>query len=89
MFCNMHVGIFELEPVKVIWGHSVHLSEKLGRNSKQLIVERNGRKFGPRGCMYMCNMHFGIFHLEHVKVFWGHSVYCSIKGGMTRKWLIK
>ncbi len=30
----MHVGIFDLEHFKVIWGHSVHFSENLGRNSK-------------------------------------------------------
>ena len=47
----MHVGIFDLEHVKVIWGHLVHFSENWAVTQKRLIVERNGRKFGPRGCM--------------------------------------
>ncbi len=47
----MHVGIFDLEHVKVIWGHSVHFSENCTVTQKRLIVERNGGKFGPQGCM--------------------------------------
>ncbi len=35
------------------WGYSVHLSEKRGVIRKRLIVEPNGRKFGPRWCMYV------------------------------------
>ncbi len=30
----MHVGIFDLEYVKVIWGHSVQFSDKMGHTSK-------------------------------------------------------
>ncbi len=35
----MHVGIFDLEHVKVIWSHSVHFSEDWVITEKQLIVE--------------------------------------------------
>ena len=35
----MHVGIFDLEHVKVIWGHSVHFSENWVVTQKRLIVE--------------------------------------------------
>ncbi len=44
------VGIFDLEYVKVIWGHSVHFSENWAVTQKRLIVERNGRKFGLQRC---------------------------------------
>ncbi len=37
--CNMHVGIFYLEHVKVIWGHSVHFSKNWAVTQKRLIVE--------------------------------------------------
>ena len=47
----MNVGIFDLEHVKVIWGQSVHFSEKWTATQKGLSVERNGQKFGPGGCM--------------------------------------
>ncbi len=30
----MHVGIFDLEHIKVIWGHSVHFSEKRAYRGK-------------------------------------------------------
>ena len=29
----MHIGIFNLGHVKVVWGHSVHFSNNLGHNS--------------------------------------------------------
>ncbi len=63
----MHVGISDLEHVKVIWRHSVDFSPNWTITQKQFIVERNGRKFGLRG---VCTMHIGIFDLEHVKVIW-------------------
>ncbi len=56
----MHVGIFDLEHVKVIWGHSVHFSENWAVTQQLLIVERNGRKVGV----------YVIFDLEHVRVIW-------------------
>ncbi len=28
--CRMHVGVFDLEHVMVIWGHSVHLKKRGG-----------------------------------------------------------
>ena len=70
--CNMHVGILNLEHVKVIWGHSVHFSENWAVTQKRLIVERNGWKFGPRGCIkyacwyfwpwtWTCQGHWGLF----------------------------
>ena len=40
--CNMHVGIFDLELVKVIWGHLVHFSENWAVTQKRLVLERNG-----------------------------------------------
>ncbi len=49
----VHVGIFDLEHVKLIWGHSVQFSENWPVTQKRLIVERNGRKFGPLG-VYVC-----------------------------------
>ncbi len=30
---SMHIGIFNLGHVKVVWGHSVHFSNNLGHNS--------------------------------------------------------
>ena len=48
--CSAHVGIFDLEHVKIIWGHSVHFSENWSVTKKRLSVVRNGRKFGPWGC---------------------------------------
>ncbi len=47
--CSMHVGIFDLEHVKVIWGHSVHFSENWPITQKQVIVERNGQKIWASG----------------------------------------
>ncbi len=50
----MLVGIFDLEHVKVIWGHSVQFSEK--------AKVRKGQNLGlGEGCVY--NMHVGIFYL--------------------------
>ncbi len=49
--CSMHVGIFDPEHAKVIWGNSVRISENWTVTQKRIIVERNRRKFGPRGCM--------------------------------------
>ncbi len=39
----MHVGIVDLEHVKVIWGHSVHFPQNWPVNLKWLIIEQNGR----------------------------------------------
>ena len=39
--CSIHVGIFYLEHVKIIWGHSVHFSINWALSQKWLIVERN------------------------------------------------
>ncbi len=47
--CSMHGGIFDLEHVKVIWGHSVHYSEKKSRNSKAARRSAKRTKNGPRG----------------------------------------
>ncbi len=49
--CSMHVGIFDLEHVKVIWGHPVQFSENWAVTQKWLIIEHNRWKFEPRGCM--------------------------------------
>ncbi len=40
--CSMHVGIFDLEHVKVIWFHSVHFSKNWAVSQKLLIVQQNG-----------------------------------------------
>ena len=67
----------------------MHFSEIWAVTQKRLIVERNGRKVGPRGWGDaegrrgegvggeggICNMHAGIFDLEHVKVIRGHLVH--------------
>ncbi len=37
--CKMHVGVFDLEHVKVIWDHLVHFSENWAVTHKRLIVE--------------------------------------------------
>ncbi len=50
--CSMHVGIFNLDHVKVIWGHLVHFSKNWVVTQKRLIVERSEQKFGPWECMY-------------------------------------
>ncbi len=69
---STHVGIFDLEHVKVIWGHSVHFSKNWPVNRKWLIIVRNGRNLGLDG---VCSMHVGIFDFEHVKLIFGHSVH--------------
>ena len=46
--CSLHVGIFDLEHVKVIWGHSVHFSGNWAVTQKRLIVVQSGWKFGPK-----------------------------------------
>ncbi len=38
---SMHVGIFYVENVKVIWGYSMHCSENWKKSQERLIVERN------------------------------------------------
>ncbi len=81
----MRVGIFDLEHVMVIWGHSVHFSENWVISHERLIIERSGQKFGSRG---VCNMHVGIFDLEHVKVIWGHSVQFCENWPVTQKQFI-
>ncbi len=56
----MHIGIFDLEHVKVILGHAVHFSQNWAITRKWLIVE-NGRKFGPRGvCSMGHSVHFSV-----------------------------
>ena len=47
--CSIYIGIFDLGHVKVIWGLSVHFSEKYvaRHNLKVLIIERNGCNFWP------------------------------------------
>ncbi len=55
----MHVGVFDLEHVKVIWGHSVHFSEKWAVAQKRLIGERK-TKIWTSG---LCRMHVSIFDL--------------------------
>ena len=49
--CSIHVGIFDLVHVEVIWGHSVHFSRNWAVTQKRLIVVRSGRKFGPQTCL--------------------------------------
>ncbi len=49
--CSMHVGIFDLEHVKISWGDSVLFSKNWAVTQKRLIVERIGRKCDPRGYM--------------------------------------
>ncbi len=79
----MHVGIFDLGHVKVIWGHLVHFSENLPVTQKWLVVERNGRKFGPWGVYVACML---VFDLD-VEVIWGHSVHFSKNWAITHKQL--
>ena len=81
----MHVGIFDLEDVKVIWGHSVHISQKLGRNSKPAHRRAKQTIMWASG---VYNMHVGIFDLEHVKLIWGHLVHFSRNWAITQKRLI-
>ena len=76
-----YVGDTKSYHVKVIWSHSVHVSENWAVTQKPLIVERNRRKFRPRGC----SMHVGIFDLEHVKAIWGHSVHVSENWAVTHQ----
>ena len=52
--CMLYVVILNLEHAKVILGHSVHYSvnwpvPQKKKKKKRLIIERKGRKFGPRG----------------------------------------
>ena len=42
---------FDIECVRSFWGHSVNFSQNWTVTQKWLIVERNGQKFGPQGCM--------------------------------------
>ncbi len=64
---SIHVGIFDLDHVKVIWGHPVHFSKNWPVNRKWLTMERMDENLCFReGCVY--NMHVGTFDLEHVKV---------------------
>ena len=84
--CSMHVGIFDLEHVKVIWGHSVHFSENWAITQNRLNVERNGQNLGLSA---VCNMHVGIFYFEHMKVTCGHSVHFSENWPVSQERLIK
>ena len=71
---HMHVGIFDLEYVKVIgviWCTFSKIGPKLKNGSSYRETDEN---LGLGG---VCNMHVGIFDLEHVKVIWGHLVHFS------------
>ena len=84
--CSLHVGIFDLEHVKVIWGHSVHFFRKLGHNSKNAHCRGKRTEIGR-----VCSIHVGIFdfeHGEHAKVIWGHSLHFSENWAVTEKQLI-
>ncbi len=69
---QFHVGLFGA------------LFRKLGVTQKLLLIERSGRKFGPRG---VCKMYVGIFDLEHVNVIRGHLVHFSENCAATQKLL--
>ncbi len=62
----MHVGVFLLEHVKAIWGHYLHLSENMAVTQKRFILDRNGRKFEPQGCMWHA---FGVLTLNISRAF--------------------
>ena len=62
---------FDLAQVKTILGSFGALFADFGKKKQtgqQLIMERNGRKFGPR---IICGMNMCTFDLEHVKVILG------------------
>ena len=81
----MHVCIFDLEQVKVIWGHSVHFSKNRAVTQKRLVVDKTD---GNLGLWDAYNMSVGIFDLEDVKVSWGHSVHFSENRAVTQKQLV-
>ncbi len=56
----MHVCSFDLEHVKVIWGHSVHFSENWVATQKRLIVSETDENLGLGG---VCIMHVDILTL--------------------------
>ncbi len=63
----MHVGIFDLQHVKVIWGHLVHCLQELGHNSKTAYHRvKQTKNIGLKGCLEQ--FHVGIFDLEYVNV---------------------
>ena len=43
--CYMHVGIFDLEHVKVILDHLVHFSKSWAVTQKRLIIDQNGQNW--------------------------------------------
>ncbi len=69
----MHVRIFSFSA----------LFQKLAVTQKLLIIEQNGRNFGPRGVYVICII--GVFDLEHVKVIWDYSVHFSKNLAVTQK----
>ncbi len=77
--CTMHLGVFDLEHVKVIWGHSGHFSKKRGHNSKMAHHRPKRTKIWVSGGV--CSMHVDFFDLEHVKTICGHLVHFSDKKG--------
>ena len=54
----MYVGIFDLEYVKVIWGHSVHSFRKLSRNSKRAHRKGKRTKIWTSGVYVTCMLVF-------------------------------
>ena len=69
--CNMHVGIFDLEHVNVIWVIIRCTFPKIGPTLKKTAYRRaKGTKIWSSWSV--CNMHVATFDLEHVKVIWGH-----------------
>ncbi len=65
----MHVCIFDLEHVKVTWGHLVHFSEKVC-NSRTAHRRAKGTKKWASGRGGVHSMQISIFDLEHVSVIW-------------------
>ena len=64
----MHMFTVDLEHVKGIWGHSVHLSLNSAITQEECIIEQKGQI--PRECMRYC-MHMGYF--------WPQTSECSFR----------
>ncbi len=90
--CMLYVVILNLEPAKVIWGHSVHYSVNWPVTKKKTAYRRTkGTKIWASGVYVTCMFFFFFiffFYLEHVTVMLDHLEHFSENWAVTQKRLI-